>query len=384
MARGRARRRSDDTGSRTVASWQPAADGSTPPRCGRWSLALLSLVPLVVVGCGVVAGEPTGPPPVEVAAAGQTQDVPGSGDIADDPAIWHHPEDPHRSVILGTNKDDAGGLHVYDGEGEQLQFLQVGALNNVDVRYALEGLGDYAAASNRSVGAVSLFAIDDGRLEAAGSFDVPGEPYGLCLGVHDDVHHAVVTYKSGELRQYALAVDGGEVSASEVRALQVGEQLEGCVADDENGLLYVGEEERGLYLYDLDPATGPDRAVVDRTGEDGNLAADVEGMALYRGEEGDGYLLISSQGASRIEVYRRGEGNRHLGAFHVVAGDGAGDVTETDGIEVTSAPVAEFDQGLLVIHDGERREADATNFKLVRWEDIATALELPQIAPERR
>jgi myo-inositol-hexaphosphate 3-phosphohydrolase len=83
-------------------------------------------------------------------------------------------------------------------------------------------------------------------------------------------------------------------------------------------------------------------------------------------------------------VYRRGEGNRHLGAFHVVAGGGAGDVTETDGIEVTSAPVAEFDQGLLVIHDGERREADATNFKLVRWEDIATALELPEIAPERR
>ncbi|MEO1101243.1 MAG: phytase, partial [Pseudomonadota bacterium] len=36
------------------------------------------------------------------------------------------------SLILGTNKDE--GLHVYNLAGEELQFLDVGMLNNVDVR----------------------------------------------------------------------------------------------------------------------------------------------------------------------------------------------------------------------------------------------------------
>lgn len=341
---------------------------------GPGRLVVATVAACCAIGCSVDVGAVSAD--VEIAAAGQTDAVDGSGDDADDPAIWHHPADPEASLILGTNKGDDGGLHVYDGDGTERQFIQIGALNNVDVRYALDGLGDYAAASNRGVGAISVFAVADGVVELAGSVEVPGEPYGLCLGVLDDVHHAVVTYESGQLRQYVLRATDGAVAASEVRTLDLGRTLEGCVVDDEHGVLYVGDEPDGIYALDLDPESGDEHTVIDRTGDAGNLVADVEGLALYRDEGGGGHLLVSSQGASRIEVYRRGGDHRHLGSFRVVAGGGADEVSATDGIEVSSAPVGRFGGGLVVIHDGENEEADASNFKLVAWDEVAEAMGL--------
>lgn len=335
-------------------------------------LALLALLALSVGGCG--PGDGVSGTAVVVAAS-HTEPVAGTGDDADDPAIWQHPSDPGTMRILGTNKDDEGGLHVYDDDGDERQFPQVGALNNVDVRYALDGLGDYAASSNRTTGTVDVFSIVEGAVAPAGSFDVPGEPYGFCLGVLDGVHHAVVTYQSGELRQYELAAPGGVVRATQVRSLDLGEQLEGCVVDDERGTLYVGEEARGVHELSLDPGSSTERIVVDVTADGGNLVPDVEGLALSHGDDADGYLLVSSQGADRIDVYRRGDGLEHRGSFRVVASDGD-EVSETDGIEVAVSTGGVFDSGLLVIHDGDHRHAGASNFKLVRWDAVVEAMGL--------
>ena len=63
--------------------------------------------------------------------------VPHDGDAADDPAVWVNPDDPSKSVIVGTDKE--GGLMVYDLAGRQLQYLPVGDMNNVDVRPAADG-----------------------------------------------------------------------------------------------------------------------------------------------------------------------------------------------------------------------------------------------------
>src|SRR5699024_6669488 len=35
----------------------------------------------------------------------------------DDPAIWINPQDPAKSLIIGTDKEEGGGLYVYDLEG---------------------------------------------------------------------------------------------------------------------------------------------------------------------------------------------------------------------------------------------------------------------------
>ena len=72
----------------------------------------------------------------EVSATVETEPVPHSGDAADDPAVWVDPADPSLSAIVATDKD--GGLLVYDLAGRQLQNLQAGEMNNVDLRPAAD------------------------------------------------------------------------------------------------------------------------------------------------------------------------------------------------------------------------------------------------------
>ena len=54
-----------------------------------------------------------------VPALVETTPVKTQGDAADDPAIWVHPIDAQKSLILGTNKKR--GLYVYNLEGEEVQ-----------------------------------------------------------------------------------------------------------------------------------------------------------------------------------------------------------------------------------------------------------------------
>ena len=68
----------------------------------------------------------------------ETPAVASSEDAADDPAIWVHPEDVSKSLILGTDKQ--AGLYVYNLKGEFLQFLKAGRVNNVDVRLLGKGI----------------------------------------------------------------------------------------------------------------------------------------------------------------------------------------------------------------------------------------------------
>ena len=58
-----------------------------------------------------------------VAASVETAPMTGQGDAADDPAVWVHPTDASRSLILGTNKDI--GVYVYglDGAEKDRHFL---------------------------------------------------------------------------------------------------------------------------------------------------------------------------------------------------------------------------------------------------------------------
>lgn len=67
-------------------------------------------------------------------ARAQTAPTPHTGDAADDPAIWIHPQTPELSLILGTDKQ--GGLHSYNLDGSAVQLVSAGSHpNNVDVLY---------------------------------------------------------------------------------------------------------------------------------------------------------------------------------------------------------------------------------------------------------
>ncbi|MEN9866459.1 MAG: hypothetical protein RL748_2049, partial [Pseudomonadota bacterium] len=118
----------------------------------------------------------------------QTALMPRLGDAADDPAIWVHPQDARLSRVLGTNKKQ--GLISYDMQGQQVQLLEVGRLNNVDLRQrvkfgAEDGRSvDLAVASNRDDNSVMLFDIAaDGKISEVARFATGLDKiYGICSG----------------------------------------------------------------------------------------------------------------------------------------------------------------------------------------------------------
>jgi 3-phytase len=323
--------------------------------------------------------------PVPVTASVETESARGEGDIADDPAIWVNPEDEGSSLVIGANKDEStGGLHVFGLDGKERQYLAVGEMNNVDLRYGFElgeGSVDLVGATNRSSDTIDFFKITEStsRLEAVGSVTTDINVYGFCMyqSLSSGKTYAVANSRQGEVEQYVIEANGGEVTGTRVRSFEVGDSTEGCVADDELGHLYVGEEERGVWRYGAEPDAGLSRTLVDESGS-GRIQAEIEGLTLYY-DDGGGYLIVSSQGSDTFAVYERVGDNRFLGSFKIVEDENAVDdeVSGTDGIDVTSASLdSSFPTGLFVAHDNFNSDGTASNFKLIDWAQIARALDL--------
>jgi 3-phytase len=324
---------------------------------------------IFVVGCAARFDAPA------VVPMAETVPAPSREDAADDPAIWVAPGDGGASLILGTDKQT--GLYVYDLEGALKQSLPVGPLNNVDLRQGGPSAFDVAVASNDGVNAVSVFSIDRATGEAALLAHLPAgklEPYGICLGVAKDGYRVFVTYKDGAIDEFALSVEGAPALAR-IAARKLGSQLEGCVVDEENGRLFVGEEAVGVWSFDLADAKAAPVAI-DKVGGASGLVADVEGMSLWRGGSGAGVLVVSAQGASRFIAYDRRPPHAALGAFAVKDTATVDGVSTTDGLDISSAPLgARYPRGLFVAQDDLNTNPKANqNFKLVDWRAIEAVL----------
>ena len=333
---------------------------------------------------------------VSVPATAETPPVEDGGDAADDPAIWVNPADPAKSLIIGTNK--ARGLEVYDLQGNRLSKRDVGRTNNVDVRSMMVGGEEkvLAAATNRTGLNLDVFVLDPDTgtlgdiLSRVVLFEFADEPYGLCM-YKSAVEQAVYVFandKAGNIQQWQLMeAEMGTLDAQLVRSFSVATQPEGCVADDANGILYVGEEAVGVWKFGAepnDPADNPEliARVGLETGE-GRIHADVEGLAIYAppGAGPDaGYLVASSQGNFTYVVYDRAAPHAYRGTFQVVDGPAADGSQETDGLDVTAIPLPGYPQGLFVAQDGFNTTLDGTaedqNFTYASWADIAAALGL--------
>lgn len=330
----------------------------------------------------------TPPTATTVTASVETQPVAGFGDAADDPAIWVHPSQPELSLIIGTQKQR--GLNIYAMDGSLLQTIADGRINNVDLRYGFplgDGQVDVITATNRTTETIGIYAVDP---ETRNIYNISdgdiatdmGDPYGLCMyrSAQTGAYYVIANDTDGRVKQWRL-VDGGNqrIGAELVRDFEVGSQTEGCTADDEAGILYIGEEDVGIWKYQAEPDAGTERTMVDST-EDGNLTDDVEGLSIYYGPNGSGYLLASNQGADSYAVYERGGDNRFLGIFHIIADPQSGidGASETDGLDVTSANLGPaFPNGVFVVQDGRNiTPKERQNFKLVPWERIAEAMNL--------
>lgn len=335
----------------------------------------------------------TSPEPMVRAATIETVPVPNSGDAADDPAIWLHPQSRELSTIIGTDKK--GGLAVYQLDGSQLQYLPDGKMNNVDLRddFPLGGQRvTLVTASNRSTNSIAIYRVNPATrlLENVAARVIKlglSEAYGACMyhSLATDTYYFIVNDPDGKVEQWQLFDNGsGQVDATLVRTFAVGSQTEGCVADDVLGHLYIGEETQGIWKYGAEPQSGATRTLVDATGANGHLTADVEGLAIYQGSNNAGYLIASSQGSDAFVVYQRGGDNAYVTTFTILAGNGIDAVSGTDGIEVTSAALGpNFPQGIFVTQDGTNDEGNQ-NYKLVPWPAIATTVNpVLSIEPQR-
>lgn len=319
----------------------------------------------------------------------ETAPVEADGDAADDPAIWVHPTDPALSTVIGTDKKR--GLYVYDLSGKVLQFLPDGRMNNVDVRYGFPLGGrsvDIVAATERTENRIAVYGVDPAtrRLSdlAAGTLSTGmTDTYGFCLyrSPHSGRYYAFVNGESGLVRQFELAADGrGRITANAVREFHVGSQAEGCAADDETGALYIAEEDVALWKYSAEPDGGSERTLIASVDSMPELAADLEGVSIYYGTGGAGYIIVSSQGNDSYAVFDRQGEHAYLGSFVITANTALGidGASETDGLDVISTGLGPaFPNGVFIAQDGRNlMPNEPQNFKFVPWDAIARSLGL--------
>lgn len=333
---------------------------------------LAALAPLAA--CASAPVEYTGPV-VTVLPINETAPMNGEGDRADDPAIWVNAGDPASSLILGTNKKE--GLYVYALDGGELQELPVGRVNNVDLR------GNIAVASNDEHNVISWFNIDPETLTVThitNSATGKEEPYGICAGLNGETYEVAVTYKDGTIQLWSASWETLESEPPHLdRSVKLSSQLEGCVFDDANRQLFVGEENVALWTLDLN---NPDAVpvVVDRIIDGHGLVADIEGVSLWLGDSSEaGYIVVSAQGADRYVVYDRAAPHAPRGVFRIADNEAIGidGTSQTDGLDVTSAPLPGMPMGMLIVQDDANPIPEyEQNFKMVDWSAIAAALGL--------
>ena len=374
------------------------------------SLAAAACSPGTVVRCALtdlMTPEP-GPQTADtrtVTAATETAPVPDACDAADDPAVWVNESDPEASLIVATNK--LRGLVVYGLDGEVVSASDVGRVNNVDLRDGVDVGGEetiVVAATNRTTWTIDVLALDPGTGDLAPLLDAPispdfdEDPYGLCLyrsAVDGDLY-VFANDQGGAVEQWRLDPGDAGLTGTRVRSWAVGSQTEGCVADDANGWLFIGEEEVGIWRYRAEPGLSTaERAAVDRVGvggpAGGHLASNVEGLSIYAppgGGPGDGFLVASSQGNHTYVVYDRAPPHAYRGTFRIGEAGAVDGVEDTDGLHVVSAPLGpRYPLGLLVVQDGVNLAPDGEqanqNLKLVSWRDVLDALDLaPSVVDE--
>ena len=314
----------------------------------------------------------------------------------DDPAIWVHPTAPERSLVLGTVKVQApdGGVAVFGLDGALRQLVTgIDRPNNIDVEYGFAFGGraiDIAVVTERYQRRLRVYTIapDGSGISELGSVPVlegqageAGAPMGIGLyrRPRDGTVFAIVAPKTGPvdgyLWQYRLQdAGGGRLSALAVRRFGrfggTGE-IEAVAVDDEAGHVYYADEDNGVHKWHADPDRADAATELAHFARDG-FSGDREGLAIYAGPGGNGYILAADQLPvnSGYHLYRR-ETMLGVPGLHAAVRVFAGGADSTDGIEVTSRDLGpDFPGGLFVAMNSRAR-----NFLFYRWSDIQAAID---------
>jgi 3-phytase len=242
-------------------------------------------------------------------------DEAGGNASGDDPAIWVHPDDSDRSLVLATAKE--GGLRVYGVGATELQSVAAtsapradgvpGRYNNVDIAYGLDVDGtatDVAVVSDRYNDQIRFFAVDPAGADAATPLtEVTAPELGFLFSPDreavsdDETAYGLAVYQPADGETYAVVTQEGNTTIATARITTgpdgvgytdveqlaipgafrlpdgttwvpcaepgVGPQLEGVAVDRRTGTLYAAQEDVGLWRVPLPLGSGKPR-LVDR------------------------------------------------------------------------------------------------------------------------
>ena len=290
----------------------------------------------------------------------ETEPVFTSGDAADDPAFWYNQKDPSKSVIFGTDKKS--GLHSFSLNGKRMQFISSGKINNIDSRSGYSfGAKNFSilAGSNASNNSIIIYLInEDGIIEKLNKnefkTDLEGV-YGLCM-YKSSKSKATYIFVSDAIKltinQYRV-LNFFPIKTQLVREIRTDSTSEGCVVDDESGILYFAQEDEnsGVYFIDAEP-NDYEIKIIDSIKENGGqISGDAEGLAILNHPEGK-LLIASSQGSSDFTVYNLNNKNEFIGRFSIGKNNEIDGVSRTDGIEIYTGHINEdYESGILIAQD---------------------------------
>ncbi|MUL41989.1 phytase [Streptomonospora sp. PA3] len=242
-------------------------------------------------------------------------DEQGGNASGDDPAIWVHPSDPGRSLVLATAKE--GGLRVYDLDSEEIQSIAAapapgddgvdGRYNNVDIATGITVGGetaDVAVVSDRYNDQLRFWTIDPAGAAAEAPLTevtAPGQDFlfnpDRKAVAEERTAYGVAVWQPNADEAYAVATQADETSIATARIVPRGgtvgytgietmdlparfelpdgtvwrpcgepgtrPHLEGVAVDQRTGTLFAAQEDVGLWRIPLPLGSG-DPVLVDR------------------------------------------------------------------------------------------------------------------------
>ena len=306
---------------------------------------------------------------LEVNADVETEPVFAGDDAADDMCVLENLMNPEKSLIVSSDKKY--GIIVYDLEGNKLYDYEVGRINNVDIIPSKSNQDKYlVAGTNRTYNSIDLYIFNsNGELEKNIVREVvPSlkDVYGITF--YDDNYntYVLVSDKKGNVEQWSFNNDESSPEIKFERKLRFSSLVEGIVADESKGKVYIGQERRGIWELSANPNLSDDRKLIFKKNK--YFKPDFEGLTIRDEADGKGYLIASVQGSNGYLLIDRKSLNAKI-FFRIIDGDKIDGTTETDGIDVSSIKTSKFPNGFFIAQDDDNDGLNQ-NFKLVDWNKI--------------
>lgn len=138
-------------------------------------------------------------------------------------------------------------------------------------------------------------------------------------------------------------------------------EIESIAVDNELGYIYHSDEMHGIHKSYAHPdSSNVELALFGTSG----FLDDIEGISIYKFDDGTGYLSVSDQQASKFRYFPR-EGNNGNTHAHPELKFVNLQIVESDGSDVTCRNLPGFPHGLFVAM------TDDGTFQFYKWEDLA-------------